>query len=43
MPFNIDIAEWLKYELKNIFLDRGNVVKIYILMDDPKSGLKKMN
>ena len=44
---NIDIADRLINgqigTLKHIVTDRGNVVKIYMLMDDSNAGLKKRN
>ena len=44
---NIDIADRLINgqigTVKHILTDRGNIVKIYILMDDSNAGLKKGN
>ena len=47
LTVNIDIADRLINgqigTVKHILTDRGNVVKIYILMDDSNAGLKKRN
>ena len=47
LTVNIDIADRLINgqigTVKHILTDRGNVMKIYILMDDSNTGLKKRN
>ena len=47
LTVNIDIADRLINgkigTVKHILTDRGNVVKIYIVMDDSNAGLKKRN
>ena len=47
LTVNIDIADRLINgqigTVKRILTDRGNVVNIYIVMDDSNAGLKKRN
>ena len=47
LTFNIDLADQFINgkigTVKHILTDRGNVVKIYVLMDDFNAGIKKRN